>query len=134
CQAQDSIPAYIRLYNEALSLQDSGRYKESLPLLKKTVKEKPDHWEAWNLMAMAQKKTGKPKDALKSLAKAEQVAPHNYQSLKMKGIIHFENKSFSESKAALDTASIVALEEDIDDPELPYYRARLMMEGKSYKD
>jgi tetratricopeptide (TPR) repeat protein len=130
----DSVEAHIRFFNQAEALQDSGKYKESIPLLKKAIKAKPDYWEAENLTALAFIKTAKYKDALKSLAKAERTAPMNYQSLKLRGMAHYLNNSFREAKNALDTANIVALEELIEDPELHYYRALLMYKGKSYKD
>jgi tetratricopeptide (TPR) repeat protein len=133
-QSTDSIASHIKLFNSAESLQDSGKFKESIPLLKKATKEKTDYFEAWNLLAMAHMKTGKYKDALKALEKAEKIAPMNYQSLKTRGITHYLNNNFPASKNALDTALIVTLEESIEDAELHYYRAQLMFKGKGYKE
>jgi tetratricopeptide (TPR) repeat protein len=133
-QAADSVEAHVRFFIQAEALQDSGKFKESLPLLKKAIKTKPDYWEAYNLTALAQIKTEKYKEALKSLAKAERIAPMNYQSLKLRGIANYLNNSFQESKNALDTAAAVALEENIEDAELLFYKAQLMYKGKGYKE
>lgn len=132
--ASDSIPEFIRLYNEASALQDSARWKESIPLLKKAIKTKDDYWEAHNLLALALVKTEKFGEALKALSKSEQVAPMNYETIKLRGITHFLNNSFAASKNALDTAAELAVSENIDDAELHVYRARLMYKGKAYKD
>src|SRR5690606_31325915 len=113
----DSLPPHLRLFEEAENLQDSGHFKESIPVLKKAIKQKKDYWEAMNLLAKAQMNTEKYKDALKSLDKAEAIAPMNYKSLKTRGIVQFRNQQFSESKRALDTAAFIAMEELIDDPE-----------------
>ncbi len=134
CQQNDSIPHYLQLYENAKQLQDSGKYRESLPLLKKALKEKPDYWEAHNMMANASLKLGKYKDVFKALDKAEQIAPLNYPSLKTRGITHFLNNQFSESKKALDTAAYFAMLDFIEDAELHYYRAQLMFKGRSYKE
>lgn len=133
-ESTDSVEVHVRLFNEARALQDSGRWKESLPVLKKVLKEKKDHWEAYNLTALAEMRLGDYKDALKAVGKAEQIAPLNYESVKLRGIIHYLNRSFTESKNALDTAAYLAKEESIDDADLHLYRAQLMFKGKAYKD
>ncbi|MBL7930319.1 MAG: tetratricopeptide repeat protein [Bacteroidia bacterium] len=130
---KDSLPEFETSYNEALKLIDSSRYKEAVPLLKKTVKLKPDHWEAFNKLAFSNIKLKEYKEAAKNLDKAEMIAPMNFETEKLKGINFFLDKKFKESKAALDTALYVLLEEKLDDPELFYYRAQLMYAGKDLK-
>jgi len=130
---KDSVAPHLELYNKASVLIDSAKYKDGLVLLKKAVKLKPDYWEAFNKTAFAKIKMGQYKEAIKDLEKAEKIAPFNYETLKLKGIGFYLDNSFTEAKAAIDTAIYVATEEKLDDPELFYYRALLMYKGKNYK-
>lgn len=130
---KDTLPEFETAYKEAVKLIDSARYKESIPLLKKTVKLKPDHWEAFNKLAYANIKLKDHKEAAKNLDKAELIAPLNFETEKLKGINFFLDKKFREAKTALDTALYVLVEEKLDDPELYYYRAQLMYAGKDLK-
>ncbi|MCC6372993.1 MAG: hypothetical protein IT236_18465 [Bacteroidia bacterium] len=129
----DSLPGYMVLYNKASKLIDSARYKESLPLLKKAIKEKPDYWGAMNKMGYAKMKMEKYEEAEKDFDKAETFSPMNFETEKLKGINFFLNNKFKESKLALDTAVYICLEDKLEDAELFYYRAQLMFKGKSYK-
>jgi tetratricopeptide (TPR) repeat protein len=122
------------LYNSAVKLIDSSRFKESLPILKKAIKEKPDFWGAMNKMAFAKIKLKQYKEAEKDLDKAETFSPMNYETEKLKGINYFLNNKFKESKAALDTAAFICHDEKLEDAELYYYRAQLMFKGKAYKN
>jgi tetratricopeptide (TPR) repeat protein len=130
----DSLPNYLILYNSAVKLIDSSRYKESLPILKKAIKEKPDFWGAMNKMAFAKIKLEKYKEAEKDLDKAEGFAPLNYETQKLRGINFFLNGKYAESKAMFDTAAYICIEEKLEDAELFYYRAQLMFKGKGYKN
>jgi tetratricopeptide (TPR) repeat protein len=135
-EAQDStvVAPEIVLYNKAVLLIDSADYKEALPILKKAVKLKPEYFEAFNKSAFARIKLGEYKEAIKDLEKAEKAAPMNYESQKLRGIAYFLTQQYALAKPALDTANFIATEELIEDAELQYYRARLMYEGKSYKN
>lgn len=129
----DSVPEYIKLYQKASTLTDSGRYKEAMPLFKKVLKENPDYYMAYNKLALIAIKQEKYKDAEKNLAKAEQISPINFDSQKLRGIMYYLTEQYSLSKPALDSAYSVAVLEKIDDPELYFYQASLMFKGKSYK-
>jgi tetratricopeptide (TPR) repeat protein len=129
----DSIPGYEEMYKKAVKLIDSAKYDQSIPILKKAVKEKPNYWEALNKIAFAQIKLKNYKGALKELDKAEKISPLNYESLKLKGIAFYLSDNFKEAKITFDTALYVLNEEKLDDAELFYYRALLMFKGKSYK-
>lgn len=133
-QNNDSLPHYLVLYNNAVKLIDSAKYQESLPILKKAIKEKPDFWGAMNKMAFAKIKLQKFKEAEKDLDKAETFAPLNYETQKLRGINFFLNNKFKESKVMFDTAAYICQEEKLDDAELFYYRAQLMFKGKAYKN
>lgn len=130
---KDTLPEFETLYKQAVKLVDSAKYKESVPLLKKTVKLKPDHWEAFNKLAFVSIQLGENKEAVKYLDKAEVIAPMNYETEKLKGINFFKLKKFQEAKMAFDTALYVWTEEKLDDVELFYYRAQLMFLGKDTK-
>lgn len=130
---KDSIPPHILQLNKASKLIDSAKYKEALVILKKTIKEKPDFWEAYNKSAFAKMKLKDFKDAAKDLDKSEYFHAMNYETSKLKGINFYLADNFKESKTAIDTAFSIAKEEKIEDPELFYYRALLMFKGKSYK-
>lgn len=130
---KDSLPAYQVTFNKAGALIDSSKYKEAVAILKKLVKEKPDYVEAFNRMALAKIKMQDYKDALKDLDKAEKLLPMNFETEKLKGISFYLANNFKESKEALDTAAGISKIEKIDDAEVFYYRALLMLKGKSYK-
>ncbi|MFN7912065.1 MAG: tetratricopeptide repeat protein [Bacteroidota bacterium] len=130
----DSIPEHVKLYEKAVKLVDSAKYKEAIPMLKKIIKTKPDYWQAFNKLAFVQIQQKDYKDAEKNLIKSEQILPQNFETLKLKGINFFLNNKFKDSKGSFDTAVVVALEEKIDDAELHFYRAQLMFKGKGYKD
>lgn len=131
---RDTVMPYEVFYNSAVKLIDSAKYKESLPLLKKAIKEKADYWEAYNKMAFAKMQMGNYKDAIKDLDKSEQILPLNYETTKMRGINYYLNNNFPRAKGVLDTAVQMAEEDKLDDAELYYYRALLMFKGKSYKE
>jgi tetratricopeptide (TPR) repeat protein len=131
--SEDTIPKHEIFYNKGLALLDSMEYKEAITFFKKTVKAKPDHWEAYNKMALARIKLKDHKGAEKELEKAEKIAPFLYETYKLKGINYYLNEQFKEAKASIDTAVYIATEEKIEDAELFYYRAQLMFKGKSYK-
>ena len=130
---KDTIAGYESLYKQATKLVDSSKYEQALPLLKKALKEKPNYWEALNKSAFAKIKLKDFKGALKDLDKAEQIAPLNYESLKLKGIAFYLTDKFKEAKVVFDTAIYVLNDEKLDDAEIFYYRALLMFKGKSYK-
>lgn len=132
-KTKDSIPEYSILFKEACLLIDSGKYKASIPLLKKAVKRKPDYWEALNKMAFAKIKLKDHKGAEKDLLLSDKIAPLNYEGVKLAGINYYLNNQFKESKAKIDTAIFINEEEKLDDPEVFYYRAQLMFKGKAYK-
>jgi len=130
---KDTVPEYYKLYTKACKLIDSAKYKEALPLLKKAIKQKPDYWQAYNKTAFIKIQQKEYKDAEKDLIKSELIVPQNFETLKLKGINFYMNNKYKESKGAIDTALIIAIEDKIDDAELYYYRAQLMYKGKSYK-
>ena len=129
----DSLFPFEKHFREAQKLIDSAKYKQSLPVFKKAIKEKPDYWEAFNKMALAKIKMKEYKESLKDLDKADQIAPFNYETLRLKGISNYHLNNFAESKAAIDTAVFFSTEEHIEDYELFYYRALLAFKGKAYK-
>lgn len=129
----DSIAEHQILFNSAKKLIDSSRYKESIPILKKALKLKPDYYEAINKMAFAKIKLLDYKGAGKELDKADIIMPMNYETAKLKGLNFYLSGNFNECKRSLDTALFIAVEDKIDDAELYYYRALLMFKGKSYK-
>lgn len=129
----DSIPPHERLYNNALVLIDSARYKEAISLLKKAIKKKPDYWEAFNKSAFAKIKLKDHKGADKDLKQSDKINPMNYETLKLAGINYYLNNQFKESKQKLDSAALINEEEKLEDPEIFYYRAQLMFKGKAYK-
>jgi tetratricopeptide (TPR) repeat protein len=130
---KDSTASYEETYKKAVKLIDSAKYDQSIPILKKAIKENPNYWEAFNKMAFAKIKLKDYKGALKDLDKAEKIAPLNYESLKWRGITFYLTDNFKEAKITFDTALYVLNQEKLDDAELFYYRALLMFKGKSYK-
>lgn len=130
---KDSLSPTQELFKKASILIDSAKYKESLVILKKLIKETPDYWQAYNKSAFAKIKLEDYKNAEKDLDKAEYFQAMNFETQKLKGINFYLAAKFNESKIALDTAVSVAKVEKIDDAELQYYRALLMFKGKNYK-
>jgi len=130
---KDSIPIHQKFFDDGIKLIDSARYKEAIPLLKKAYKNKPDYWEAMNKSAYAYHKLVDYKNAKKELDKAQTIAPLNYEGLKLKAIVLFQNNEFAACKPVLDTAFYIWNEEKIEDEELLYYRALLMFKGKNYR-
>lgn len=131
--SNDSIQPHIKLYLKACKLIDSANYKEAIKTLKMSVKAKPNFWEAYNKMGYAKIKLKDYKGAEKDLALADKIAPLNYETDKLRGINFFLNHQYKECKAMLDTAAYLCIEDKLEDAELFYYRAKLMLIGKSYK-
>lgn len=132
-EPKDTVPEYQKMYVKACKLLDSSKYKEALPIFKKVTKLKPEYWQAFNKMAYIKIQQKEYKDAEKDLIKSELLLPQNFETLKLKGINFYLNNKYKESKGAIDTAIIIAVEDKIDDAELYYYQAQLMFKGKSYK-
>lgn len=132
-QAVDTVPEFQKLYKQGLTLLDSGRYKDALPVFKKVQKLNKEFFMAHTKSAYASMKLKDYKEAEKSIQKAEMIMPLDFETQKIKGINYFLNNKFKESKTALDTALMISQADKIDDAELFYYRALLMQKGKSYK-
>jgi len=139
--AQDEPPPadtltepYMKMYQEAKKLLDSGKVEPATRLLKKTIKEKKDFVEPYIRLAEISYKKNDKKDALRWLEKAEKISYRHYEVLKLKGIIFYEEKKYPLSKQYLDSAKSVSDEEKREDAELHLYRARLMHAGKANKD
>ena len=131
--ANDTLLPHQVQFIAASKLIDSLNYKSGIDILKKTVKLKPDYWEAFNKMAFAKIKLLDYKGAEKDLEKAEKIAPLNYETEKLRGINYYYLQDYKRSKEELDTALYINNEERLDDVELYYYRALLMFKGKAYK-
>ncbi|MGZ4061043.1 MAG: tetratricopeptide repeat protein, partial [Bacteroidia bacterium] len=129
----DTVPEYQKLYQKALTFIDSGRYKDALPVLKKVLKENKEFYKAHTKMAYIYWKQKDLKEVEKAVKKSEMIMPLDLETQKIKALAYYEGNKFSECKAALDTALMLAKEEKVDDAELFYYRAQLMFKGKSYK-
>ncbi|MBA3663632.1 MAG: tetratricopeptide repeat protein [Bacteroidetes bacterium] len=129
----DTVPAYQKLYNKALTFIDSGQYKEALPVLKKVLKENKEFYKAHTKMALIYLNQKDYKEAEKSLKKSEVLMPLDLETQKIKALVFYNTNKFKESKSALDTAIMLARDEKVDDPDLFYYRAQLAFKGKSYK-
>jgi tetratricopeptide (TPR) repeat protein len=132
-QEKDTVPEYQKLYKKAVTFIDSGKYKESLPVLKKVLKENKEFYMAHTKMAYAHMKLKDYKEAEKAIQKSEAIMPLDFETQKIKGINFYLNNKYRESKSAIDTAIGIARDDKIDDAELFYYRAQLMFKGKSYK-
>jgi tetratricopeptide (TPR) repeat protein len=129
----DSIPEHEKILKVAKKLIDSARYKEAIPILKKAIKLKPDYVEAFNKMGLVKMKLLDYKGATIEFDKAQKISFLNYETAKLRGINFYLSQNYNESKLNLDTALFIAHEDRIDDAELHYYRALLMLKGKSYK-
>jgi len=132
-QKVDSVPDHQKLFVKAAKFIDSSKYKEAIPLLKKSLKLKPDYWEAFNKMGFAKMKLKDYKEAEKDFEKAEFFMPMNFETSKLRGINFYLAENFKQSKVYLDTAVSIARVDKIEDAETSYYRALLMFKGKSYK-
>lgn len=118
------------LIKQALKLQDSAKWKESLPLLVKALRIKPEHIVASNKMALAKMKMGDEFGAEFDYSWTLKNDPNNFEALKQLGIICFNAKRYNESKMFMDSAG----NQRVDDAEFYYYRAKLMFTGKEYKN
>ena len=131
--SNDSVAKHLKLFIHGNKLIDSSKYKEAIHCFKQAVKLKPDFWEAFNKMAYAKIKLQDYTGAEKDLEKADKIAPLNYETDKLRGINFFLNHQYKECKSMLDTATFLCLQDKLEDAELFYYRAKLMLIGKSYK-
>lgn len=120
-------------FKKAVQLIDSAKYKDAETELKKALKLKKDYWEAMNKLALIKIKTENYKAAEKDIEAAEKIAPNNYESLKYKGLVYFNTERMKECKVAFDSAYAIMSDDKMEDAELCFYRARLMLKGKSYK-
>ena len=128
----DSIPKHVKEYNKALTFIDSSKYEQASKLLKKIIKKNPDFFDAIIKQAFVKIELKDYDGAEKELEKATKIKPLFYETEKLKGINYYLNNKFSKCKVAFDTALYIAVEDKIDDPEIYYYRARLMLIGKNY--
>src|SRR5262249_27234084 len=129
----DTVPEYIKIYNTASALTDSGKYDEALLLYKKVLKANKDYYMCYNRIAFGYLKKEKYKDCEKNIKKAEEIMPMNFESIKVKGIMYLMQENFKDAKTALDSAVSEAEAKKLEDAELYYYQALLMYKGKSYK-
>lgn len=124
----------IELFNKAVKLIDSARYKEAIVDLKKAVKIKPDYPAAFTKMAIAKIATKDIKGAEKDLKTSLAGNPNDFETLKTMGFMYFNIENYKECKVYFDSAANIAVADKIDDAEFLYYRAKLMFLGKAYKD
>ena len=117
----------VAIYKSACKLLDSAKYDDAITLLKKAIKIKPEYTEAFNKMAFAKIKIMDFKGAEKDVRKAASITPDNFDSQKILGIIYYETKRMKEAKATLDSA----IKLNYTDPEIYYYQAKLMFDGKA---
>ncbi len=123
----------VECFEKAVKLIDSTKYKEAEAELKKAIKLKKDFWEAYNKLALVKLKAEDYKGAEKDLETANKLAPNNYETLKYTGIVYWFTKRLKESKLRFDSAYTIMNEDKLEDAELCFYRAQLMLKGKSYK-
>ncbi len=120
-------------YKKALTLIDSAKYKDAETELKKALKLKKDYWEALNKLALVKIKTENYKGAEKDLEMVTKIAPNNYETFKYKGLVYYNTERFKECKTNFDSAFAIMTDDKMEDAELCFYRAKLMLKGKSYK-
>lgn len=119
----------VDLYKEAMKLQDSAKWKESLAPLKKALKINPEYVPASNKMGLAKMKLNDFNSAELDYLWSVKTDPNNFEALKQLGIIYYNTKRYNESKMFMDSAG----NQRVFDAEFYYYRARLMFTGKEYK-
>lgn len=124
----------VELFNQAVKLIDSSRYKEAIVNLKKAVKIKPDYPTAYTKMAIAKIATKDIKGAEKDLKISLTSNPNDFETLKTMGFMYFNTENYKDCKVYFDSAANIAAADKIDDAEFLFYRARLMFLGKAYKD
>ncbi len=119
----------LDFYKTAIKLQDSAKWKESLVPLKKALKVNPEYVPASNKMGLAKMKINDNYGAEFDFLWSLKIEPNNFEALKNLGIIYYNVKRYNDSKMYMDSAG----NQQVDDPEFYYYRARLMFAGKEYK-
>jgi tetratricopeptide (TPR) repeat protein len=113
-------------YKNGCKLLDSAQYKEAIIQFKKAIKLKTDY----NKMAISKLKLDDYKGAEKDLQAALKIASDNFESEKNLSILYYQTKRYKEAKVMMDSA----IAQNPDDAELLYYQAKLMFDGKGYKD
>lgn len=116
------------LYKEAMKLQDSAKWKESMVPLKKALKIKADFVQASNKMGLARLKTGDDFGAEFDFSWSVKNDPNNFEALKYLGIIYLNAKRYKEAKMYMDSAG----NQRVFDAEFYYYEAKLLFIGKEY--
>ncbi len=124
---------HITFYKEGLKLLDSLRYKDAIPVFKKSIKKKKDYFEAYLKLGYCKMKLEDYEGADIEFTKAQETGPNDFETLKLKGENYFLMGDYKESKRFLDTALIALENEKLDDAEFFFYHAKLMFIGKSYK-
>lgn len=122
------------LYKKAVKQIDSGQYKEAILNLKKAIKIKPEWPGAYTKMGIARINIKDYKGAEKDLKTSLAANPNDFETLKVMGMMYFNNTNYKDCKVYFDSAASIAAADKIDDAEFCYYRAKLMFIGKGYKD
>lgn len=117
------------LLKEALKLQDSAKWKESMVPLRKALKIKSEFVPASNKMGLAKFKQGDEFGAEFDFMWSLKNDPNNFEALKYLGIIYFNAQKYKDAKMYLDSAG----NQRVFDAEFYYYRSKLMFIGKEYK-
>ncbi len=118
------------LYKGALKLIDSVKYKEAKIELKKAVKINKEYFQAYNKLAWIAIKEDNIGEADYYFRLVLNYDPNNFEALKTIGIVYLNQKRYADCKMFFDSAAA----QRIEDAEFYYYRAKLMLEGKSYKE
>lgn len=124
---------HITYYKEGMKLLDSSDYKKAMSSFKKAVKAKRDYFEAYLKLGYCKMKLEDYDGAESEFVKAQETGPNDFETYKLKGINYFLMENYKEAKTCLDSAYTALEVEKVEDAEFFYYRAKLMLKGKSYK-
>jgi tetratricopeptide (TPR) repeat protein len=131
---RDSIPPFLKFYNEGLRWLDSADYTQAIGYFRKSLKLNKNFQDAMNKLALASIRLKDYKTAEKELDKSWKTGMVSYETIKLRAINFLFLNRYSESRKMFDSAVYYHEEDKMEDAELFYYRAMLMYKGKAWKD
>ena len=67
--------AYFKYYNDGKKLYEDKKYDEAIVEFDRTIENKPDHHEAWNMKGLCFEAKGELENAIEPLKKATEFFP-----------------------------------------------------------
>lgn len=96
--------AYFKYYNDGKKLFEDKKYDEAIVEFDRTIENKPDHHEAWNMKGLCYEAKGDLENAIIPLTKATEFKEKEGVYHADLGRVYFNQKKYTEAVVALGNA------------------------------